>query len=242
MGMSDLTTMMWKEVAELFGNRRFLWIFTIAILAMGIIPTLALAKLHGHAVDTNSLAIIILRAAYVLFATAIVVAQTAPDMVLHERVGHTLDYLLTTRLSNHAIFGAKVLVSSTVGYVAAMFAVAIQLVVAGLIGGSGWHWLYLALPIGRVTVFGITAALSLYVAVVGTFVALRVGDQRAAYMVSIFAVGLLVVPFLTGWLHISLTIEWVTQAAIIFGAFAIALGLVGVSLFRRDMLVLYLRD
>ncbi|MFB5193138.1 hypothetical protein [Alicyclobacillus fastidiosus] len=240
--MSDLTTMIWKEVAELFGNRRFLWVFTIAILAMGIIPTLALAKQHGHAINASSLTFMILRTVYVLFATAIVVAQTSPDMVLHERVGHTLDYLLTTRLSNHAIFGAKVLISFAVGYVTAILAVAVQLVFAALIGGAGWNWLYLATPIGRVITFGITAALSLYVSVVGTFVAVRVGEQRVAYMISIFAVALLTVPFLTGWIHITLTVQWVTRVAIIFGAIAIILGLVGVRLFRRDMLALYLQD
>lgn len=240
--MRDLTAMMWKEVAELLGSRRFLLIFTMAILAMGIIPTLALAKHQGHGVDGSSLTVMILRSVYVLFATAIVVAQTSTDMVLHERVGHTLDYLLTTRLSNHAIFGAKVLISFAVGYVTAILAVAVQIVFAGLIGGTGWHWLYLAIPIGRVITFGITAALSLYVAVVGTFVAVRVGEQRVAYMLSIFAVALLIVPFLTGWIHITLTVQFVTRVAIIFGAIAIVLGLVGVRLFRRDMLALYLQD
>ncbi len=240
--MGDLTTMMWKETSELFGNRRFSIVFTVAILAMGVLPTLALAKHHGHIIAANSLLLVMIRLVYVLLATAIVVAQTAPDMVLHERVGHTLDYLLTTRLSNYAIFGAKILVSSLVGYVVALSAVFIQLVVTALIGGGGWNWLYLGLPIGRVSVFAITAALSLYVSVVGTFVALRVGEQRAAYMVSVLAIGLLIVPFLLGWLTFSLTTLWVTHAAIIVGAIGIALAVVGLRVFRRDMLVLYLRD
>lgn len=240
--MGDLTTMMWKETSELFGNRRFSIIFIVAILAMGVLPTLALAKHHGPVIDSNSVLLVMLRLAYVLLATAIVVAQTAPDMVLHERVGHTLDYLLTTRLSNYAIFGAKVLVSSVVGYVVALLAVLIQLVATALIGGDGWNWLYLALPIGRVSVFAISAALSLYVSVIGTFVALRVGEQRAAYMVSILAIGLLIVPFLLGWIKFSLTTPWVTHAAIIVGGIAVVLGVIGVRVFRRDMLVLYLRD
>lgn len=234
--MIDLTTMMRKEIAEFFGNLRSLRIFAISILAMGILPAVTFAHISNSFVAMN------FRVVYVLFAAAVVVAQTAPDMVLHERVGHTLDYLLTTRLPDHAIFGAKVLVAFAVGYVAAMLALAIQLVGAGLIGGSGWHWLFLALPIGRVVAFGITADLCLYVAVVGTFVALRVGEQRAAYMATILAVGLLTVPFLAGWLHFSLTVQWVTRAAIMFAAFAIALGLLGSRLFSRDMLVLYLQE
>jgi ABC-type transport system involved in multi-copper enzyme maturation permease subunit len=239
--MSDLITMMQKEVAEFFGNRRFLSVFAIAVLAMGVLPALTFAR-HGHASLGHSPLAMIFRVVYVLFATAVVVAQTAPDLVLHERVGHTLDYLLTTRLPDYAIFGAKVIVSFIVGYLAAMLALVIQLIAAGLVGGSGWHWLFLSLPLGRVVAFGMTADLSLYVAVVGTFVALRVGEQRAAYMVSIFSVGLLIVPFLVGWLHFSLTMAWGTQTAWVFGGFAVALFLLGLRAFRRDLLVLYLQE
>lgn len=163
-------------------------------------------------------------------------------MVLHERIGHTLDYLLTTRLPDRSIFGAKVLLSSANGYVAAILALAIQLIAVALFSGSGWQWLFLSLPIGRIAAFGISADLSLYVAVIGTFVALRVGEQRAAYMITICAVALLIVPFVIGWLHLSLTTEWVTRAAIVFGAVAIVLCLIGLRLFRRDKLVLYLQE
>lgn len=240
--MSDLCTMMWKEIAEFFGNRKSLRIFVIMVLVMGIVPTLVLLKERGQVTINHSAFGVIFLVIYVLFATAVVVAQTAPDMVLHERIGHTLDYLLTTRLPDEAIFGAKVLVSSALGYVAAMLALAIQLVAAALFSGSGWQWLFLSLPIGRIMAFGISADLSLYVAVVGTFVALRVGEQRAAYMITIGAVVILMVPFLLGWLHLSLTIGWVTRATIVFGAVAIALGLIGLRLFRRDRLALYLQE
>ncbi|TGE31093.1 hypothetical protein [Desulfosporosinus sp. Sb-LF] len=90
--------------------------------------------------------------------------------------------------------------------------------------------------------FGITAELLLYVAVIGTYVALRIGEQRAAYMATIFAVILLTVPFLAGWLPFSFTMQWVTRTAIIFGVFVIVLGFLGLRLFRRDMLVLYLQE
>lgn len=238
--MSDVSTVMWKEIREFVGNRRFLGIFAVAVLAMGILPALSFA--HPGPLMAHSGLAMVLREMYVLFATAVVVAQTAPDLVLHERVGHTLDYLLTTRLPDWAIFGAKVLTAFVVGYLGAIGAMAVQLVTASFVSGSGWHWLFLALPLGRVVAFGITADLSLYVAIVGTFVALRVGEQRAAYMVTIFSVGILAVPFLVGWLHFSLTIKWVTKVAIGFGAFAVVLGLIGLKAFRRDMLVLYLQE
>ncbi len=240
--MRDVMTVMWKETQEFFGNRRFLWVFALAVLAMGVLPVLTLAHHSGPLASVTSSLGALFRGLYVLFAAVIVVGNTAPDLVLHERVGHTLDYLLTTRLPDYAIFGAKVLISFAIGYLAAMLALGIQLLATGLIGGAGWHWLILALPLGRVVIFGISAGLSLYVAVVGTFVALRVGEQRAAYLVSILSVGVLLIPFLVGWIHLSLTLPWVSHAAMIFGAVAVFLGLVGLRIFRRDMLVLYLQE
>ncbi len=236
--MHDLWTMMEKEFAELRGNRRFLWVFLFAVLAMGVLPSLTFAHHHGQLGAMGTIFLVL----YVLFATVIVVANTAPDLVLHERVGHTLDYLLTTRLSDRAIFGAKVATAAIVGYMAAMLAIAVQLVAAAFLSGSGLHWLFLGQPGGRIIAFGVTAGLSLYVAVIGTFVALRVGEQRAAYMVTILSVGLLVVPFLAGWLHLSLTTVWIGHAAEWLGIIALGLGAIGLRLFRRDMLVLYLQE
>ncbi len=239
--MTDLGTVMWKEVAEFVGNRRFLRVFAVAVLAMGILPALAFAH-HQTGPDGLRPLFLLVRVVYALFACVIVVAQTAPDLVLHERVGHTLDYLLTTRLPDAAIFGGKVLVAAAVGYVAALAALILQLAVAAVLSGAGWRWLFLALPPGRILAFGLTAGLSLYVAVIGTFVALRVGEQRAAYMATILSVGLLTVPFLVGWVHLSLTAAWLGQATTVFGLISILLGLGGLTLFRREMLVLYLQE
>jgi hypothetical protein len=234
--MTDLLTMVRKETLEFISNKRSLRIFALAVLLLGILPMILS---HSKA---NPSVIMLLSTIYVLVASAVVTAQTAPDMVLHERIGHTLDYLLTTRLSTRAIFGAKVLVSTAIGYFAAMIALAIQLVTATFQSGTGWHWLALSNSAGRIVVLGITADLSLYAAVVGTFVALRVGEQRAAYMVTVFAVALLSVPFFVGWLHLSFTTAWMAGFFAGFGTFSILLCLLGFLLFRRDMLVLYLQE
>lgn len=236
--MVDLWTVMTKEFAELRGNRRFVLVFLFAVLAMGVIPALTFADRQGNLGTLGNLFLVV----YVLLATVIVVANTAPDLVLHERVGHTLDYLLTTRLSERAIFGAKVATAFLVGYTGAFLAMAVQLVAAALLSGNGLHWLYLGQVSGRIIALGITAGLSLYVAVVGTFVALRVGEQRAAYMVTLLSVGLLVVPFLVGWLHLSLTTAWFGEAAKWLAVIALALAFIGMRVFRRDMLVLYLQE
>ncbi len=239
MGMRDLMTMMWKEIAEFLGNKRSLRVFAIAVLVMGIVP--ALTWRHAATGDAAFLRLVV-GALYVLLATAIVVANTAPDLVLHERVGHTLDYLLATRLPDRAIFLGKVLVSAAMGYAAALVAVALQLLLHAVFSGAGWSWLYLAIPAGRILAFGMSAALALYVAVVGTFVALRVGDQRSAYLVTILSIGVVLAPLLFGWVRIEVTTAWFWDATLAFGAFAVALGAVGTRLFKREMLVLYLQE
>lgn len=239
--MTDFAIMLWKEMTEFLGNRRFIRVFIVAVLAMGVLPALTFAH-HGGAVVGQPAIFALFRVIYVLFATVIVVAQTAPDLVLHERVGHTLEYLLTTRLPDAAIFGAKILAAFVVGYLAALLAVAVQLIAASFIGGTGWHWMFLALPLGRVAAFGVTASLGLYVAVIGTFVGVRVGEQRAAYMITLFSVGLLLIPFLVGWLSISLTTVWASRAAMVVSALALILAGLGLRLFRREMLILYLQE
>ena len=238
--MRDIGTVMWKEVSEFLGNARVLRVFGLAVLIMGILPTLTVTRHQGSLALGPLLSLI--EVFYVLFAAAIVVAQTAPDLVLHERLGRTLDYLLATRLPDTAIFGGKVLVGAAVGYVGALSAVVLQLCASAVLGGHGWSWLYLALPAGRILAFGATAALSVYVAVIGTFVALRVGDQRAAYMVTILSLAVIAVPIPLGWITVSLTTAWFGHAVLVFGAVAVLLGLVGLRLFRREMLVLYLQD
>ena len=121
MVLRDWGTMIRKEILESFGHRRFLMVFGLAALLTGVLPTLSLSHAHAHALGGD---LVLFRALYVLLAAVIVVAQTAPDLVLHERVGHTLDYLLTTRLSDTAIFGAKLAVAAGGGDAAAPLAAA----------------------------------------------------------------------------------------------------------------------
>jgi ABC-type Na+ efflux pump permease subunit len=237
--VNDVRAMVWKEVAELLGSRRFLWVFMAAVLGMGVLPALSFARQGERAIAVVGVLFLVL---YVLFAAVIVVANTAPDLVLHERVGHTLEYLLTTPLSVRAIFGAKIAVAAFVGYVASMLSLGVQLVAVAMLSGKGLHWLFLAQADGRAIAFGVTAGLSLYVAVVGTFVALRIGEQRAAYMVTVFSVGLLIVPFIAGGLHVHLTVNWVSHAALWLGVIAVGLAALGLRIFQREMLVLYLQE
>ncbi len=240
--MSDLQTMLWKEVRELLAVRRSLILFLVAVLAFGILPAVAL---HGHhAGQGRVLGPIInwFRLGYGLFAALFLGLQTAPDLVLHERLGRSLDYLLATRLPDWAIYGGKVLTSALFAYIAGWLALFMQLVVSALLDGRGWQWLYLGQADTRTAALLVMAGLALYVSVLGTFVAFRVGDQRTAYMVSLVGVVVLIVPLVLNVIPVHFTASWMTHAALVFGLFAVAVAVAGLLLFRRQMLVLYLQE
>ena len=243
--MTDLATMLWKEFAEFLGNRRSLRVFAIAVGIFGLLPTLGAARHIPPPLRDVVLPM------YVLVACAIVVAQTAPDLVLRERTGHSLEYLLASRLSDGAIFGGKVITAAVMGCVAALLTVALQIVSLNLHGGGGTvgaataggiQWLYLASPQGRLLAFLGPVLLAAYLATVGTFVALRVGDQRAAYMVTMLSVGVLVLPFVLKLITPHVTLGWMEGAALVFAVLDLILVGLGIGLFRRERLVLYLQD
>jgi len=232
-------TMIWKETAEFVGNRRSLGVFGFAVLLMGIIPTIATRHMGPGTPETLR---VLFDVFYVIFATLIVVANTASDLVLHERVGRTLDYLLATRLPDSAIFLGKVIVSALMGYLAALVAIALQIGVTAALQGHGFSWIYLADPIGRIVALGITACLAVYASVVGTFVALRIGDQRSAYLLTVLSIGVILLPLILGWIPIETTTAWFADAALVFAGIAVALAAIGVLLFKRELLVLNLQE
>jgi ABC-type Na+ efflux pump permease subunit len=243
--MRDLGTMLWKETAEFIGNRRFLRVFFIAVLIMGLLPEFqkhGIESSGGHgrgAVDILPM----LDLAYALLASVIVVAQTAPDLVLRERSGGTLEYLLATRMPDGAIFGGKIILAAGVGYLSGLVTVAVQMIAANLgRGGPGWSWIYLALPQGRLIALLLTPLLAAYLATVGTFVALRVGDQRGAYLVTMLGVGVLALPFLLHLTAIRLTMSWLWRATGVLAVVVAAVVALGFRMFRREMLVLYLQE
>lgn len=235
--MADLATMLWKELAEFAGNRRYLRVFFIAVLIMGLLPAL-----EGRASHTAA-AVLALGLIYAVLSPVIVVAQTAPDLVLRERSSRTLEYLLSTRLPDGAIFGGKILLAAGLGYVSALVTVAVQIVADNLLSGGGtWSWQYLAIPQGRLFVLLATALLAIYLATLGTFVALRVGDQRSAYLVTLLGLGVLVLPFVLHLLTFHLAMSWLWPATGVFALLVAAVVVSGFRLFRREMLVLYLQE
>lgn len=235
--MRDLTTMLWKEFAEAFGNPRTLRVFALAVLLMGLLPELG--ALRGKVTPLA----LLLDLFYTVFAGVIMVAQTAPDLVLRERTGRTLEYLLATRLADSAVFGGKIVVSALFGYVSSLLAICVQLVVMNVVAHhGGWTWAYLAQPQGRLIAFALPAVLVFYEATIGTFVALRVGEQRTAYLVTVLGVGVLALPLLLHLVHPHLTMAWLSKAVGAIALVAAVVVAIGLRLFRREHLVLYLQE
>ncbi len=231
--MSDLATMLWKEAAEFVAGARALRFSAVIVVFLGVMPALTGVR--------SSTAAALQSVGYVLITSVFVTAQSAPELILRERSGHSLETLLATRLPDRAIFAGKVLSGAAVGYLMAMATLAIQLV-AWALRTHGWNWLGLSDAAGRWFVLGGPAVLATYLATVGTIVAMRVGDQRSAYLVTIVSLAVLALPLL---LHV------VTVTTSASGLRSLVLGLavvdavllaVGVRLFRRERLILYLQE
>lgn len=242
--MTDLSAMLWKELREFFGNRRNLWMFLVGAVFLGILPGLSNMKGAGPASSDPGVVTLLylVRLFYALLSAVIVVAQVAPDLVLHERVGRTMDYLLATRARTASMFGAKIMVAAAVGYLSALVNVWIQLVAVDLLHGGPWQWLYLASPQGRIIAFAGTASLALYVSVVATFVGLRAGDQRAASMITLPFVGLLAVPLITGWVTPHFSVGFIWGAAGVVALLAVILAAIGLKVFQRQRIASYLQE
>lgn len=234
--MRDLGTVLWKEVSEFLGNARSLRLFGILVLAMGILPALEGRKMASAGLVTMNLL-------YVLFAAAMMVSQTAPDTVLRERNGRTLEYLLSTRLPDTAIFGGKIVLGMMVGYFSVVVTIVVQLLAINILGHtSGWTWAYLAQPQGRLLALLFTLIIGLYLATVGTFIALRVGDQRTASLLTLLTLVVFALPIVFHVVHPHLTMPWLWKALGVMAIFTALVVRVGFRLFRRELLVLAIQE
>ena len=238
--MKALRTVLWKESAELRGNQRLLRVLAIVVLLLGLLP-LALPHDHPNGSPVAEVLLPVLGLLHALAAGVFVVANAAAGLVIHQRSGHTLDYLLSTRLPGAAIWIGKVLISAGLGYCAIIVTVLVQPAVLSL-QAHGWTWSYLALPPARVLAFAAPATLALYVTTVGTFMAVRVGDQTAAYLLTVLCVAALALPFAFQIVHLHLTAAWMGRAVVVLAAIALVLLGAGLRLFRREMVALYLQE
>jgi ABC-2 type transport system permease protein len=231
----DILTVLRKEASEFLGNVRTLRVFFLVVLISGLLPSLSLeAPFHIPNTLRGALSIV-----YVVTSAVVVVAQTAPDLVIRERSNHTLESILASRLPDGAIFTGKALTAALMGYAASLLTMVVQL------AGSAVHlhhfrWLYLASATGRWLALGAPLVIAAYMAAVGTFVALRILDQWSAYMITVMSLGLIALPFALKWISLDVAAPWLRGAVLVLAALDAGLMALGGRLFRRELLVLYL--
>ena len=131
-------------------------------LLMGVLRPLGLADTHGPLASNPTT---LFQAVGVRLTAVVRAAQTAPDLVLQQRVGRTRDYLFTTPIPDAALLAAQLVGVAASGCAAALLATPTSWRRA-LITHTAWHWLYLGTPIGRLAAFALSVALCVYLAVV----------------------------------------------------------------------------
>ncbi|HVB10159.1 MAG TPA: hypothetical protein VNM16_07315 [Bacillota bacterium] len=231
----DIGTVLRKEASEFLGNVRTLRVFFLVVLISGLLPSLS-AQLPVHIPTTLRGALSIF---YVVTAAVVVVAQTAPDLVIRERAGHTLESLLSSRLPDAAVFAGKALTAALMGYAAALLTMVVQLA-GSAVRLHTVHWLYLASPTGRWLALGAPLVIAAYMAAIGTYVALRILDQWSAYMITVMSLGVITLPFALHWISLDVAAPWLRGAVFVLAAVDASLMALGGRLFRRDLLVLFL--
>lgn len=233
--MSDLGIMLWKELAETWANRRAVRIFAVSVLFLGLLPALTM---NAHLPPQVATFIYL---PYVLLTAMITAAQTGTDLVLRERTSHTLETLLASRLPDEAIFGGKVAAAVLTGLAAALVTMAVQIAALDTSGRAS-GLVYLATPVGRLLYLGAPLLLAAYLAPVAVFVALRVSDQRSAYMLTMASVTVLLLPFILHLVHLTFSLSWLGSAAAVLAVVDAVLIVAGGHFFRRERLILYLQD
>jgi ABC-2 type transport system permease protein len=242
--MSDILTVMWKELHELFlqrGARRgMLFSLGIFLVMFGILMPLQLGR---DWVDSPASLV------YWGFLPFMLVNNITADLFAGERERHTLETLLASRLPSLAILLGKIGTAILYGWVASLVGMLLGLITVNLSAGQGELLLYPAyIAIGQpITSFLVTAL----AAGIGVLVSLRAATVRQAQQ----TVGIaFFVVFLPLFLLPMMPAEWqsglsnfletanfmvigISALAIIFVVDVILIGISALR-FKRDKLVL----
>jgi ABC-2 type transport system permease protein len=242
--MSDILTVMWKELHELFlqrGTRRGTLISVAVMLFMfGIMVPLQLGRTW---VETP------VGLVYWCWLPFMMVNNVIADSFAGERERHTLETLLSSRLSDLSILLGKVITAIFYGWGTSLLGILLALVTVNIAVGHGVLllyplWLAIGAPLVSLLVAGLAAGIGVLVSLRASTV--RQAQQTVGMAFILVLLPLFILPILPG--------DW--KAALYnflktADAFAIALGaLVGVFLidvtlivismlrFRRDKLIL----
>jgi ABC-2 type transport system permease protein len=242
--MSDLLTVFWKELHELFlqrGTRRGTLVSVgIFLLMFGILMPLQLGR---DWVDSPA------SLAYWGFLPFMMVNNVIADSFAGERERHTLETLLASRLSDLSILLGKVGTGILYGWGTSLIGMLLSLITVNLSAGHGKLLLYppyiaIGLPITSFLVAALAAGIGVLVSLHASTV--RQAQQTVGIAFFVVFLPLFLIPLMpnewkTGLTHFLETADFsVIGIWVLVTLFVVDLTLIGISAlhFRRDKLVL----
>ena len=239
--ITDIWTMMWKEWKELLVQRGSLrggaLTLLIAIGFLGVVPPLQ----TGSDWLASPVALILSG-----WAPFVLVSSVIADSFAGERERHTLETLLTTRLSDRAILFGKVCAAISYGWGLALIILLLELVTVNLAFGHGSLLMYPA-TIGLSSV-GLALLGAGLAAGAGILVSLRAPTVRYAQqilsaagmlllLIPLYGAQALPVDWTKGWAELSVT-RIVLLAMAVLSVLDAGLLVAAMARFKRAELIL----
>ncbi len=182
--IDDIKTVFWKEVKEeIIANKQVLLGLLLTVPVFGMILPFSMGRAY---MEEPYLLI------FISVLPLVMVINILTDSFAGERERHTLETLLATGLSDHAILFGKILTAVTYAW-----GVTILTILAGLITVNvefGQGQLLLFSPLEGLLIFLITLLLCILITSAGVLVSLRASTVRQAE--TSFLVGLAIVGFI----------------------------------------------
>jgi len=185
--ITDIWTIMWKEIKELLTQRgRFRGGGAGMLIFIGVFGIFMPLQFGRSWVDSPAGLI------YWAWIPFLLVSSVVADSFAGERERHTLETLLTSRLSDRAILFGKVLAAITYGWGFTIFSILLGLITVNVAFGKGQILLYpAAIGLGILVLSFLVAGLA---ATLGVLVSLRASTVRQAQQTFTVAFFILFVP------------------------------------------------
>ncbi len=242
--ISDIITIIWKEIRELILQRSGLRGGGIGLLIVLVVFGVLIPLQSGPDWLTSSTTILLW--AWVPF---ILVNSVVADSFAGERERHTLETLLASRLSDRAILIGKICSAIAYGWGITLFGILVALVVINVAFNSG-NLLFFPLPNGF-AIFIFSFLVAWLAAGLGVLVSLRASSVRQAQQTLslaflVFLIPLLLLPLLPQNMQINVSNALQAfdfqSAALIAGAALLVIDLVLLGManlrFKRARLIL----
>ncbi len=242
--ISDILTIIWKEIRELILQRSGLRGGGIGLLIVLVVFGVLIPLQSGPDWLTSSTTILLW--AWVPF---ILVNSVVADSFAGERERHTLETLLASRLSDRAILIGKICSAIAYGWGITLFGILVALVVINVAFNSG-NLLFFPLPNG-LAIFIFSFLVAWLAAGLGVLVSLRASSVRQAQQTLslaflVFLIPLLLLPLLPQNMQINVSNALQAfdfqSAALIAGAALLVIDLVLLGManlrFKRARLIL----